>query len=86
MILNLSDKPKEVLDYIIAYKQDYDGVGPSMSEIGQATNIRSNSNVSFHLDTLEAAGEITCLRNAHGDRVPRGIQVTGGRWIYDNHG
>lgn len=81
----MTGKTQEVLNFIIAYKRDHDGVGPSMSEIGAAVEVKSNSNVTLHLETLERAGLIECLRNDRGDRIPRGIKVTGGAWVFDNH-
>lgn len=54
---NLTDKQREIFDYIRTYI-DEKGVSPSVREIGQAVGLKSTSTVQYHLTALENAGYI----------------------------
>lgn len=65
-----------VLEFIIGYKVEHDGMSPTVKEIGAQVGISSTSVVCYHLDLLEADGRI---RRPFGKA--RGIEVVGGRWV-----
>lgn len=68
---------QKVYDFIVAFKQDHDGVSPSVLEIGGACGITSTSTTRFVLNGLERLGLIEC-EYAGKSRM---IKVVGGRWI-----
>ena len=67
----------EVLQAIIQYKTDHDGLGPTVRELAVITNTASTSSIDYHLGRLEAAGLIQ-----RDPVVSRAIRVTGGQWRY----
>ena len=75
--LTLTPRSRNVYDFIVAFKQDNDGVSPSVSEIGAACDINSTSVTRYHLDCLVRLGMIEC-EYAGKSRM---IKVVGGRWI-----
>ena len=70
---NNSGRYNHVLDFIIRYKKDNDGAGPTVREIGAACGISSNSVVNYAVNHLLNAGLVYVTPNGH-------IGVTGGRW------
>ncbi|MCD4685954.1 MAG: hypothetical protein K8S97_08460, partial [Anaerolineae bacterium] len=70
------DIRRKILDFIIQFKQDHDGLSPSPAEIGSALHL-SVSGVRHHLPKMQAEGTI----NPFGRR---GIMVNGGCWISPN--
>lgn len=64
-----------VFGFVVAYKQEHDGLAPSHREIMEACEIPSTSTVAYILDVLQAAGRIRV-----GERGQRVIQVVGGKW------
>jgi SOS-response transcriptional repressor LexA len=69
-----SDRLERVRQYIIEHKRANDGNSPSIRQIMIACAIPSSSVVDYYLDKLEAANVIR--------RKSRRIEVTGGRWTY----
>ena len=69
---HLSDKQREIFDYIRSYI-DEKGVSPSVREIGQAVGLRSTSTVQYHLTALENAGYIE-----RDPLLKRTLRLTGG--------
>lgn len=63
---------EQVLRYIIDYKQDHDGLSPSVREIASACFLHV-STARYHLDQLAIEGRIRVLER-------RGIEVIGGAW------
>jgi SOS-response transcriptional repressor LexA len=76
--LSLTPLRQHVYDFILKFKQDHDGVSPSVLEIGQACGISSTSITRYTLDCLERLGMIECDYGAGKSRM---IKVVGGRWI-----
>jgi SOS-response transcriptional repressor LexA len=77
--LTLTPSLQTVLDFIVKYKIDHDGVSPSVLEIGAGCDISSTSMVRYSLDCLERLGLIRC---GYGEKSrSRMISVTGGRWV-----
>ena len=72
----MKNKAKEVLEFIIAYKSEHDGVSPSFREIGEACGMVSTSTVAYYLASLRADGILDFQ-----DGVPRSIEVMSGRWL-----
>ena len=75
--LTLTPRSRKVFEFIVAFKQDNDGLSPSVSEIGAACDINSTSVTRYHLDCLVRLGMIEC---EYGGKS-RMIKVVGGRWI-----
>lgn len=71
----LGKTSKKVLQLIIEYKKDHDGVAPSYSEIAEEMGL-APSNVHYHIQILKDVGLIIVP-----DKIARNIQVVGGRWI-----
>lgn len=69
-------RTQAVLDYIIRYKTEHDGVSPTMHEISLRCDISSTSMVARDLDALEEEGRIR-----RPDISSRHIEVVGGRWV-----
>jgi len=59
-----------VLDAIVMYKAEHNGVAPSIRELMVAVDLNSTSAVSYHLDRLERKGYIV----RQTDR-PRTIEI-----------
>lgn len=72
---------KEVFDFIILYKEEYDGISPTLREIAWNTSLTSTSFVKYHLDKLKELGLITVT-----PKQARGIEVVGGKWTYQEEG
>lgn len=53
----LNSTQQKILDYLI--ERSYDGVPPSVREIGAAVGLRSTSSVQVNLDALESKGYIS---------------------------
>lgn len=66
--------PNIVLEYIVRYKSQNDGVAPSLREIGTACKISSTSVVYSILRKLAEDGAIIV------NEGPRNIRVPGGHW------
>ena len=63
------DRTEAVFDYLQRYIQEK-GFPPSRREIRTAVGLSSTSSVSFHLDKLEALGQIRLYKN-----IARGIVI-----------
>jgi SOS-response transcriptional repressor LexA len=63
-----------VYNFILAYKQDHNGISPTVREIQNGTGIRSTSHVHLLLASLDALGLIQLGSG------PRSITVVGGSW------
>jgi len=61
----------KVLNAIVKYKQEYDGVAPTYREIMRMTGLTSTSVVHYHLNMLEERG---LIETAPG--TVRSIKVT----------
>jgi SOS-response transcriptional repressor LexA len=74
-----------ILDFVIRYKTDNDGIAPSMREIAAAVDLAASSlsTVKLHLSILERDGFVGVIRDGSGNSVPRGIQVRGGGYRFD---
>jgi SOS-response transcriptional repressor LexA len=66
----------QVYDFLKKYKSNNDGCAPSLSEIGEAVGITTDSHVKVILRDLEAAGLIFLGEKAQ----PRYIRVKCGVW------
>ncbi len=64
----LTPKQKEILDYVISYKNDH-GYAPSLEEIGTKFELKAVSTVHQHVEALKKKGFLTKEINQ-----PRGIQ------------
>lgn len=64
-----------VLEYVIAFKREHDGLSPTVREIGRVLGIPSTSHVARVLGQLEQEGKIR--------RDPHGIVVVGGWWTME---
>lgn len=62
-----------VLDFIVRYKSENDGAGPTIREIGDACRISSTSVVNYAINRLLDSGLIYLTPNGH-------IGVRGGNW------
>ena len=76
---NLTKRAEDVLEAIINFKINNDGLSPTLRDIMRVTDITSSSVVTYYLNKLEHQGFIS--RNP---KISRGIQVVGGKWIYEN--
>ena len=74
-------KRRDLLDYIIDYKQENDGNSPTMRQIMENLSYSSTSVVTYNLNVLENQG---LIKRQYGDA--RGIIVTGGQWVYEGAG
>ena len=52
-----SNKSQMILDFVNQFVQE-NGYAPSIREIGQAVGLRSTASVSYHLQQLQASGEL----------------------------
>lgn len=66
-----------IYEFIIAFKQNHDGISPSVSEIGEACGISSKSEVRRHLNSLVLFGMIEI---DYGKGKSRMISIPGARW------
>jgi len=73
----LTEKQQEILDYLIAYKIEHDGVPPSVAEIVEHFNYNTTSAAIFHLRNIANLGYISMT-----PREARSIQILGGEWTY----
>ena len=72
------DFREELFSFIVRYKQDHDGIAPSLREIQQALpSSPSFSRIRWALAELQNKGKIRFQFSQ-----PRTIQVTGGKWTY----
>ena len=69
------ERAEAILQFVIAYKQEHDGISPTIREISDALGLNSTSLVKFYLERLEEGGKIQMVANSS-----RGIMVTGGAW------
>ena len=67
-----------VLNFIVNFKTENDGIAPTLREICDNLGISSTSVASSILKRLESQGKIILW-----DEVSRGIKVVGGRWSLD---
>lgn len=74
--MDITEKQKEVLEFIIRYKEEHDGNSPSVFQIRDACELSAVSTVYYHLTKLEEAGRIKLNKI-------KGIEVTGGEWSYE---
>lgn len=78
-ILKLTPRHERIYDFILNFKQDHDGVSPTVLEICSGCEIRSSSVVCHCLTTLELLGMVKC---GYGTgRRSRMISIPGGRWV-----
>jgi SOS-response transcriptional repressor LexA len=66
---------ESVMDFIIRFKSEHDGVAPSVQEICDACGLQSKSHADYILTRLEDEGRIR--RN---EKEARMIMVPGGQW------
>jgi repressor LexA len=66
----LTPTRQALLDAIVEYKEEHDGVAPTMRELMALTDMSSTSVVSYHLGQLERRGFIS-----RRDGLPRSIEV-----------
>ena len=67
-----ADTRERVFEYIVDYKQDHDGLAPSITEIARKLYL-SRTTARYHVMMLEHEGRIRVLGR-------RAIQVIGGAW------
>lgn len=65
-----------ILDFIIHYKENNDGAGPTIREIGVGCGISSTSVVNYAVNRLLDSGLIYLTPKGH-------IGVRGGKWSYE---
>jgi len=70
-----------VLDYIVNYKAEHDGLSPTYENIAEHLGIVSKAYVSYLVAKLVKVDAVRLLRN--GNRV-NGIMVVGGQWSYQD--
>lgn len=81
--LTFTPRQQKVYKFICAFKEDHDGIAPTISEIGNGCGIKSTSTVKYYLDCLVRHGMILC---DYGVGKSRMISVVGGRWIPPSRG
>lgn len=74
------DRIEKIKEYIIEYKSEHDGNSPSMREIAAYMGDLSTSVVRNYLAYLV---DIGFLLSAGEPNQARGLEVAGGRWVYD---
>jgi len=67
---------KKMMDYIIGYKEQNNGLSPTVREIGDACGMSSTSLVNHHLEELVRIGELKRIGSS------RNLSVVGGRWTF----
>lgn len=70
-------RQRDVLQFIIKYKAEHDGIAPTHREIIAGTDITSLSIVNYTLLRLEHLGKIRMI-GKHG--ATRSIAVVGATW------
>ncbi len=70
-----SAEETRILQFVVDFKRRNDGCSPSLREIAEGCGICSTSVVRYHLDKLEAAGQL----RFSGSGLSRNIEV-GGEW------
>ena len=73
-----SQRRRDILAYVIAYKSENQGRSPTVRQIGSATGISSNSIVVRYLGQLAARGYIEWIRD--NGKVPD-LRIPGAKWI-----
>ena len=66
----------KILEYIIGYKKEYDGLSPSLRDIMAYFDISSTCVASHVLKALESEGKII-FKDKY---ISRGYMVVGGEW------
>lgn len=66
------DRRESILDFVIHFKKQNNGIAPSVREIMEAVDISSTSMVNYHLERLERTGQIVF---PFGPGRPRAIAV-----------
>jgi SOS-response transcriptional repressor LexA len=74
--MNAQPRRDRILQFIIAYKSDFDGNSPSVEEIMAACAISSKSIANYHLRQLAKGGLIRLPER----KQARSITVVGGEW------
>lgn len=69
---------QRIYNYIVQYKQQYDGESPTTRQICTACNVRSTSHASKQIHALERLGMIKLF--AKDGNYKTGIIVTGATW------
>lgn len=82
-----TDKTKktreQVYDFIVWYKNEYDGISPSLVEIMEAVKLNSKSPVHGHIESLIEEGRLA--RHPHAEpKAARCLIVVGGKWKIGN--
>jgi len=77
-LLHLTPSHSHVYEFILKFKQDHDGIAPTVLEIGKACGINSTSVVRHLLDSLVLLGMIKC---DYGKGKSRMISIPGARWM-----
>lgn len=72
----------EIYNFIVWYKETYDGNSPNTTEIAEAVELKSKSTVHMHLKKLVAEGKLY-LHPHIEEKTARHIMVTGGSWKLD---
>lgn len=86
IMYDIKDREK-MLGFIIDYKDQHDGIAPSIRDIMPNFNITSESVMAYLLNEMEQDGWIKMLRNKKGNIVARGIMITeDGYAIYEDLG
>ena len=62
--------------FIIRFKGEHDGIGPTVTEICAECGIPSKSHAAYILEKLEDAGRI----KMGGEKMARMIMIPGGQW------
>ena len=73
-----TERPIEIFRFIVKYKEDNNGISPTVAEIAEHMGGLSSSMVNMYLRTLQDQGRITLPPKG----VARGIQVDKSAWVY----
>ena len=71
---NLTKRQAQIINAIIRYKQNNDGISPTYDELAHMVGLPSASTVKHHIDRLHKAGILDF-------RGVRNIRIPGGQWI-----
>jgi DNA-binding MarR family transcriptional regulator len=76
-----TDKCLSILEFIVAFKREHDGLSPTFREIAKGMNYGTTT-INYHLGELESRGLIAFLGSSEyrRDSRSRAIMVKGGRW------
>jgi predicted transcriptional regulator len=74
--MNISNKAQAIYQYIVTFKEKYDGNSPSFREIAIGCDISSTSMVNYYLDQLIDEGLIEMAEGLERSK----IMVKGGEW------